>query len=72
MRRLILLAPAALLMLSACAGGMGGGDYSSQIERHSAACTARGGILTPTGETTGRVETEYACKINGEPARAGN
>ncbi|HEY1224052.1 MAG TPA: hypothetical protein VGE54_02390 [Brevundimonas sp.] len=73
MRPLILLAPAALLLLSACAGGMSGGSsYTSEIERHSAACTARGGILTPTGETTGRVETEYACKINGETARAGH
>jgi hypothetical protein len=72
MRRLALLAPAALLLLSACAGGTSGGNsYTNDIERLSASCTARGGILTPTGETTGRVETEYACKINGEPARAG-
>lgn len=71
MRRLALLAPAALLLLSACAGTSGGG-YANDIERLSDSCTARGGILTPTGETTGRVETEYACKINGEAARAGH
>ncbi len=72
MRRLALLAPAALLLLSACAGGTSGGNsYTNDIERLSASCQARGGILTPSGETTGRAETEYACKINGEPARAG-
>ena len=73
MRRLALLAPAALLLLSACAGGMGNGNsYADDIERLSDSCQARGGTLTPTGEMTGRVETEYACKITGQPARAGN
>ncbi len=71
MRRLILVAPAALLLLSACNGMGGANSYSNDIERLGADCQARGGILTPTGMTTGRAETEYACKINGEPARAG-
>ncbi len=72
MRRLAILAPAALLMLSACAGGASGGGYADDIERLSDSCEARGGILTPTGEMTGRVETEYVCKITGQPARTGN
>lgn len=70
MPRLVLLAPAALLLLSACAGGMtNGNSYTDDLDRLSDSCRARGGILTPTGVSSGRIETEYACKINGEPLR---
>ena len=67
MRALTLLAPAALLLLSACAGSAANG-HVTQIERLSDDCEARGGVLAPTGQTTGRVETEYVCKITGQPS----
>lgn len=74
MRPLILLAPAALLLLSACATSTASPEnaYSAQLQRLAEDCRARGGILSPTGATTGRVETENVCRINGQPARAGN
>lgn len=73
MRRLTLIAPAALLLLSACASGASSPEnaYSNQLQRLADDCRARGGILSPTGMTTGRVETENVCKINGQPVRAG-
>ncbi|MES2833624.1 MAG: hypothetical protein V4707_02820 [Pseudomonadota bacterium] len=71
MRPLILAVPA-LLLLSACAGTAGpDGSYSEQLARLNADCVARGGVLSPTGATTGRVETENVCRINGVAARAG-
>ncbi len=74
MRPSVLIAPAALMLLSACAGAMASpeGSYSDQLRRHADECRARGGILAPTGTTTGRVETENVCKINGQAVRAGN
>lgn len=73
MRLSVLIVPA-LLLLSACAGTMASpeGSYSSQLRQLADECRARGGILSPTGATTGRVETENVCKINGQAVRAGN
>lgn len=72
MLRLALLTPA-LLLLSSCAGAVGAdGSYSDQLARLNADCVARGGVLSPTGATTGRVETENVCRINGATARAGH
>jgi hypothetical protein len=38
--------------------------YTADLDRLNADCRARGGILTSTGATTGRAETENACLIN--------
>lgn len=70
MRPLIVAAPAVLLFaLSACAPTMGGNRYDSELRRLSDQCEARGGILTPTGQQTGRPQTDYACQITGGASR---
>ncbi len=57
-------------VLSACAStGPGEGSYASREQKLSDDCAGRGGILAPTGASTGRPETENVCKINGEPSR---
>lgn len=45
------------------------GSYIQQLDKLSADCTARGGILAPTGGQTGRPETDNVCKITGQPSR---
>lgn len=60
----------ALLCLSACAGtATGENSYSARMDRLTAECTARQGILASTGATTGRPETDYACRISGGATR---
>lgn len=64
------LALAALVAMTtaACAtppGAAPTNSYRTDFDRLAADCRARGGILTPTGATTGRAETEYACRITG-------
>ena len=68
MRIVHFAAPAALLMLSACASGMGESRYQSDFERLSADCEARGGILSPTGQQSGRPQLDNVCKITGQPS----
>lgn len=68
MRIIHFAAPAALLMLSACASGAGQNHYQSEFERLSAECEGRGGILSPTGQQTGRPQTDNVCKITGQPS----
>lgn len=66
MRTRFLVLTAALLGLSACASaGAGENRYANDLQRLSDDCKARGGILAPTGQTTGRVETENVCRITG-------
>ena len=74
MRCFAFVAPATILLLSACASSTVSPEntYSNQLRRLADDCRARGGILSPTGATTGRIETENVCKINGESVRAGN
>jgi hypothetical protein len=68
------LAAAALFAVAACAGGMGGDSYSSELNRLTDDCRERGGILTPNDLTasgasvSGAPERDYVCKINGEPS----
>ncbi|WP_029417485.1 hypothetical protein [Brevundimonas bacteroides] len=62
------LALAALTTLAACATPSADAppnSYRADLDRLTADCRERGGILTPTGATTGRPETEYACRITG-------
>ena len=67
---LILAALAAPLALGACAtSGKPMPTYQQDYDKLDAECTARGGILAPTGGTTGRPQTDYLCKITGGATR---
>lgn len=73
---LALAALAAPLALAGCATDGSGaraaardGSYQQQLDKLSADCTARGGILAPTSYQTGRPQTDNVCKINGQPSR---
>jgi hypothetical protein len=71
--RIILSSTAIVLALgtAACAAGPRADmpTYHAELERLSAECTARGGILTPTGNRSARPQTDYACRINGGASR---
>jgi hypothetical protein len=69
MRPLIFAAPALLLVLSACASGPGTSRYGEDLRKLTADCEARSGVIVPTGASTGRPETEYACQISGGATR---
>lgn len=57
-------------VLSACAStGPGEGSYADREKKLSDECEARGGILAPTGNQTGRPETDNICKITGGASR---
>ena len=66
---LVLAALIAPLALGACATGKTMSTYQQDLDKLEAECTARGGILTPTGATTGRAQTDYLCKITGGATR---
>ncbi|NJC40988.1 putative hemolysin [Brevundimonas alba] len=66
--RTALIVAASALTLSACASGMGSNHYQSEFERLSADCTARGGILSPTGQQSGRPQLDNVCKVTGQPS----
>jgi len=69
MRIVLFAAPAALaLTLSACATAGGENPHATEVERLAAECQARGGILTPSGENTGRPQVDNVCRISGEPS----
>ena len=65
----ILAAVIAPLALSACATGRTLPTYQQEYDKLDAECTARGGILTPSGAQTGRPQTDNICKINGPATR---
>ena len=72
MRTLIAFAPVALVLgLTACASttAPGGNSYNDELQRLAADCQARGGILTPTGQQSGRPQTDNACRITGGASR---
>jgi hypothetical protein len=69
MRVVLIAAPAALAMaLSACASGMGESHYETQLAKLAADCSARGGVLSPTGEQSGRPQLDNVCKVTGQPS----
>jgi hypothetical protein len=70
---------AGLLLASATLGGCATapGDaqnrYTVDLDRLTADCRARGGVLTPNGSaTTGRPELDYACRITGATRLGGS
>jgi len=69
MRTLILSSLIALPLLAACGTTKGVNSYQADMDAPEAACTARQGILTPTGLQSGRPETDYACRITGVASR---
>ncbi len=70
MRLLAILAPAALLAGCAADGALN--SYDADLRRLSDDCVARGGVLSPTGATTGRPETDNVCRIVGATRIPGN
>ena len=70
MRPLTFAAPAALLLvLAACAPTMGPNRYADELQQLSDNCEARGGILSPTGQQSGRPQTDNVCRITGGASR---
>lgn len=70
MRVLAFAVPALLLLaIAGCAPTMGGDRYTGELRALTDQCSARGGILSPTGEQTGRPQTDYICKITGGGGR---
>lgn len=70
MRPLILAAPAALLLtLAACAPTTNGSGYNSELRELTDSCAARGGILAPTGQQSGRPQNDNVCEIRSETGR---
>ena len=63
MRTALFLVTAAAL-LAGCASGPGRSSRA-ELDELARDCEARGGILAPTGNVTGRVQTENVCEIRG-------
>ena len=70
MRPLFFAAPAALLFaVAACAPTTGSSRYSDELQQLSDSCEARGGILSPTGQQSGRPQNDNVCRITGGASR---
>ena len=67
--RPLIPATALLLLLAACAPTTGTSRYADELRALSDACEARGGILSPTGDQTGRPQTDNVCRISGGASR---
>ncbi len=61
----ILAAAASTVAACATSGDAPPNSYRADLDRLTADCRERGGILSPTGATTGRPETEFVCRISG-------
>lgn len=70
MRVLTFAVPALLLLaVAGCAPTMAGDRYNSELQRLTEQCAARGGILSPTGQQSGRPQNDNVCKITGGASR---
>lgn len=72
MRALTVLTPVVVLglALAACSTtSTGANSYFDQQKRLADDCHARGGILAPTGQQSGRPQQDNVCEIRGQPAR---
>lgn len=65
------LAAAAVLLVSlaGCASTAGSNTYVDELRELSDSCEARGGILVPTGQQSGRPQTDNVCRISGGASR---
>ncbi len=72
--RPLIFVPAAVLLLAlgACASTMGPNRYADELRRLSDSCEARGGILVPTGQQSGRPQNDHVCRISGGATRLPN
>jgi hypothetical protein len=66
---IVLAAVVAPMALGACATGTPLPTYQQEYDALNAQCVERGGILSPSGLTTGRAQTDYVCKITGGATR---
>lgn len=74
MRRISTLKPTllvGLLVLAAggCSTTVSENGYNADLERLSADCTARGGILVPNGQNSARPQADHDCRITGVTSR---
>ncbi len=71
MRPLTFAAPVALLLAAAaaCAPTTGSNNYANELRELSDSCEARGGILVPTGQQSGRPQNDNVCRITGGASR---
>jgi hypothetical protein len=63
------------LTLAGCttSGAEGQNRYTAELDRLTADCRARGGVMTPNGSaTSGRPEIDYACRITGATRLGGS
>ena len=65
----VLAAVVAPLALGASATGKTLPTYQQEYDALNAQCVERGGILSPSGLTSGRAQTDYVCKITGGATR---
>ena len=69
MRILTLASTLVLLIAAGCTSTATTSTYNAELQRLSEDCTARGGILSPTGQQSGRPNTDNVCKITGGASR---
>lgn len=71
--RMILATTAGVFALAASLGGCATSSsesvYNNDLQQLEQECTARGGILTSTGQLTGRARTDNVCRITGNASR---
>lgn len=73
MRIALACAPAVLILaLSACASSTGTGRYENELDKLVADCQARGGILAPTGQQSGRPQNDNVCELRNGGGRLPN
>jgi putative hemolysin len=70
--RIALASTALALTLAACAASPGQDRYTSEFDKLSADCQARGGILAPTSQQTGRPQTDNVCELRNGGGRIPN
>ena len=64
MRPLNAIAPVFLLLIAGCAS-TDGNSGDAELQRLTADCTARGGIIEATGRQTGRPQLDNTCRVIG-------
>lgn len=69
MRVFLIAALLTVPVLSACGTTGSSESYAAVAERMAEDCRARGGILVPNGELSGRPQADHACQITGGATR---